>query len=172
MPLPWQAAALEKLLLVTSTVPKATNPPPRPALSALGPVNDNPPSPYLTAGQAGQQQLPNGQGPAEGGGGGAPGPGRDSPVFRMLMGAASANAAAAAAACGEDGGAAAATTAGGEGEGGVEAMSAEDAAEVGALPCRAQGASAVGGVRWLAGVCQTLFGTAYSLVPPLPCSAW
>jgi hypothetical protein len=38
-----QVLALEKLLLVTSTLPPAEAPPPRPALAALPPVNENPP---------------------------------------------------------------------------------------------------------------------------------
>lgn len=38
--------ALERLLSVTTTLEPAREPPPRPALSMLGPVNENPPSPY------------------------------------------------------------------------------------------------------------------------------
>ena len=84
-----QAAALEKLLLVTSTVPAEADPPPRPSLGSLGPVNLNPPSPYMAAPpsgagaqQGGQQQLANG--PA-----GAGAEGRDgaagNQVFRMFV---------------------------------------------------------------------------------------
>ncbi len=37
----WQALAIEKLLLVTSTVEPSAAPPPRPALHSLPPVNEN-----------------------------------------------------------------------------------------------------------------------------------
>lgn len=40
------AMAIERLLLVTSTLRVAKNPPPLPSLASLGPVNENPPSPY------------------------------------------------------------------------------------------------------------------------------
>lgn len=40
-----QALALERLLLVTSTMPVTQVPPRRPRLSALGSVNENPPAP-------------------------------------------------------------------------------------------------------------------------------
>lgn len=40
-------AALEKLLLVTSTVPVTEEQPPRPSLASLAVVNGNPASPYL-----------------------------------------------------------------------------------------------------------------------------
>ena len=42
-----QALALEKLLLVTSTVPQTSNPPALPRLSSLLPVNENPGTPAL-----------------------------------------------------------------------------------------------------------------------------
>lgn len=42
---PVQALALEKLLLVTSTVASQSSPPPRPALDSLPPVNENPKPP-------------------------------------------------------------------------------------------------------------------------------
>jgi hypothetical protein len=42
---PVQALALEKLLLVTSTVASQNSPPPRPALDSLPPVNENPKPP-------------------------------------------------------------------------------------------------------------------------------
>lgn len=42
-----QALALEKLLLVTSTVPQTSEPPPLPQLSALRPVNENPKTPAV-----------------------------------------------------------------------------------------------------------------------------
>ena len=38
--------ALERLLYVTTTLEPASDPPARPALSMLGPINENPPSPY------------------------------------------------------------------------------------------------------------------------------
>ena len=38
--------AIERLLIVTSTLKVAKNPPKRPSLASLGPVNENPPSPY------------------------------------------------------------------------------------------------------------------------------
>lgn len=40
-----QALAIEKLLLVTSTVPQTRNPPELPKLSSLLPVNENPKTP-------------------------------------------------------------------------------------------------------------------------------
>ena len=45
-----QALALEKLLLVTSTVPQTSNPPALPELSSLLPVNENPKTPALPPG--------------------------------------------------------------------------------------------------------------------------
>ena len=44
---PLQALAIEKLLLVTSTVPQTQNPPELPKLSSLLPVNENPKTPAL-----------------------------------------------------------------------------------------------------------------------------
>lgn len=44
---PAQALALEKVLLVTSTVPQTSTPPPPPKLSALQPVNENPKTPPM-----------------------------------------------------------------------------------------------------------------------------
>ena len=40
-----QALALEKLLMVTSTVQPSSAPPERPTLASLPPVNENPPAP-------------------------------------------------------------------------------------------------------------------------------
>jgi len=45
-----QALALEKLLLVTSTVPQTSRPPPLPKLSSLPAVNENPKTPALPPG--------------------------------------------------------------------------------------------------------------------------
>ena len=45
--MPLQALALEKLLLVTSTVPQTSDPPELPKLSSLLPVNENPKTPAL-----------------------------------------------------------------------------------------------------------------------------
>ena len=42
-----QALALEKLLLVTSTVPQTSAPPPQPKLSSLPAVNENPLTPAV-----------------------------------------------------------------------------------------------------------------------------
>ncbi len=138
-----QAAAVEKLLLVTSTCATSPNLPPRPALSMLGTVNENPSSPYMAAptstatamgGQA-AQQLPNGQeaaAPAAEGRGGvgagadAPhGSGRNSAVFRMFMHSEGASPAGAGSGATASGGGEAGGGAGGDG------ISAEEAAEVG-----------------------------------------
>ena len=40
-----QGVALEKLLMVTSTVAAAASPPDRPTLASLPPINENPPAP-------------------------------------------------------------------------------------------------------------------------------
>ena len=44
---PVQGLALEKLLMVTSTVQPSRSPPERPTLASLPPVNENPPTPVL-----------------------------------------------------------------------------------------------------------------------------
>ncbi|GAB4822185.1 hypothetical protein N2152v2_009231 [Parachlorella kessleri] len=145
------AAAVEKLLLVTSTCPPTPDPPSRPSLAALGPVNTNPPSPYLVtttptaaggaAVAAGQLQLvphlPNGQATAaagaDGGGGNARPPGSDtySAVHRMFMQSSTPSPAESAGAQQGAGGAAGATQpAGVPGGAAVEdGLTAEDAEE-------------------------------------------
>ena len=52
---PSQVLALEKLLLVTSTVPHAAAPPPRPPLASLPPVNEVVTPPQRAPGSAGVQ---------------------------------------------------------------------------------------------------------------------
>ena len=66
-----QVLALEKLLLVTSTVPAAAAPPPRPPLAVLAPVNENPPSAQPPRGAAGVACVPDSpvEGPASPGAG-------------------------------------------------------------------------------------------------------
>jgi hypothetical protein len=50
--------ALERILRVTSTLQPTQHPPPLPSLSSLGPVNENPPSPYAGEPPAGPLPQP------------------------------------------------------------------------------------------------------------------
>lgn len=68
-----QVLALEKLLLVTSTVPATAAPPPRPPLASLAPVNENLPPAQPPRGAAGVARVPDSpvEGPASPGAGAA-----------------------------------------------------------------------------------------------------
>lgn len=68
---PSQVLALEKLLLVTSTVPHAAAPPPRPPLASLPPVNEAVTPPQRAPGSAGSR-IP--ETPADGSHDHSPGP--------------------------------------------------------------------------------------------------